>query len=282
MYEKEIIFLGAKQSGFLALKEIIKRKIKVVLVIVKDNNDSIKLISFAKKNNLKILKVNSLKNLKIYTLIRKLNIVTAISVSFPLILPLKFLKLFKNGVFNVHYADLPFYRGLYPTIRPIINLERYAYITVHKMDRGIDSGPILLKHRIIIKKKHTGWSLYQDMVNKIPTIINSSLKKIFSKNKEFFLNDEKLSNYYNSIPNDGVINWSWDGKYIINFIRALSNKDDTGAIGKIGDKKLYIKEAIFKKIKIKKPFEEIQTNNRLFCFCKDGIIIIKKAFIIDC
>ena len=133
MYEKEIIFLGAKQSGFLALKEIIKRKIKVVLVIVKDNNDSIKLISFAKKNNLKILKVNSLKNLKIYTLIRKLNIVTAISVSFPLILPLKFLKLFKNGVFNVHYADLPFYRGLYPTIRPIINLERYAYITVHKM-----------------------------------------------------------------------------------------------------------------------------------------------------
>ena len=51
------------------------------------------------------------------------------------------------------------------------------------------------------------------------------------------------------IPNDGVINWSWDGKYIINFIRALSNKDDTGAIGEIGDKKLYIKEAILKKLK---------------------------------
>lgn len=278
MYEKKIIFFGAKYSAYLALKELIRQGIEVELVIVKNNNEALKLIELSKKYNLKVLKVKNLKDINTFCLIKSLNISTAISVSFPLILPSKILNLFQNGIFNIHYADLPFYRGLYPTIRPIINLEKYAFLCIHKMDKGIDSGPILNKIKVKIKKNHTGWSLYEDMVTEIPNIIKLSLKKIFNKKKKFLLNDEKVSRYYNSLPEKGIINWNWDGKHILNFIRALSDKGNKGAIGKIDGKSFYVKEAKFIKKKIKNVDDESFSLDKPFCFCKDGVIIINKAF----
>ena len=244
-YKKEIIFIGAKKSGYLALKKLVGAKLKIFAVIVKKNTENEEIINFSNKHNIKVYIIKNFEDKKLFENIVKLEVTTAISVSFPLILPLNFLNIFSNGVYNIHFADLPYYRGLYPTIRPIINNEKYAFICIHKMDKGIDTGPILLKLKIPIYKIDTGWTLYLRLINKVPILLGNAIPIIFNKNKKFKLNSRKNSNYYNTIPNNGIINWDWKGEQIVTFVRALNHKNERGAVASLGANYFHVKKAKF-------------------------------------
>ena len=69
-----------------------------------------------------------------------------------------FLVIPPKGVFNVHKGILPEYRGIGGTEWPIIEgrLEDVGLgITLHIMERGIDTGPVILKRRIPIDNCNT-------------------------------------------------------------------------------------------------------------------------------
>lgn len=46
-------------------------------------------------------------------------------------------------LFNLHYSLLPAYKGCYPGIWPILNGESKSGVTLHEIDSGIDTGPII-------------------------------------------------------------------------------------------------------------------------------------------
>lgn len=48
-----------------------------------------------------------------------------------------------NQIYNVHFSYLPFYKGVYTSIFPILNNESFSGVTLHKIDNGIDSGEII-------------------------------------------------------------------------------------------------------------------------------------------
>ncbi len=64
-------------------------------------------------------------------------------------------------VFNVHPSLLPRYRGPAPHFWQIHNGERAGGISVHRVDPGIDSGPILAQERITLEPWLTGGELYE-------------------------------------------------------------------------------------------------------------------------
>ena len=41
-----------------------------------------------------------------------------------------------NMLFNIHYSLLPFYKGMYPAVHPILNGEEQTGVTLHKIDHG--------------------------------------------------------------------------------------------------------------------------------------------------
>src|SRR5262245_7559436 len=47
------------------------------------------------------------------------------------------------GAWNLHLADAERYRGAYPTIWAIRNGDKTYGVTLHLIDKGIDTGPIL-------------------------------------------------------------------------------------------------------------------------------------------
>jgi len=63
------------------------------------------------------------------------------------------IKLAPKGCLNVHTALLPDYRGLLPTFWAMKNEERQTGVSVFFVDRGIDSGPILLQQAVEIGDK---------------------------------------------------------------------------------------------------------------------------------
>ena len=54
--------------------------------------------------------------------------------------------LFKTtNLFNIHFSLLPRYKGMYTSILPILNGDKISGVTLHKIDRGIDTGDIIDK-----------------------------------------------------------------------------------------------------------------------------------------
>ncbi|KPQ13952.1 MAG: formyltransferase [Algoriphagus marincola HL-49] len=63
------------------------------------------------------------------------------------------IKLATKGCLNLHTALLPKYRGLMPTFWVLKNNEKYTGVSVFFVDKGIDSGPIVVQKRIEIGNK---------------------------------------------------------------------------------------------------------------------------------
>lgn len=76
-------------------------------------------------------------------------------LTFPYKIPGEVLNIPPAGFINFHFALLPRYRGASPVFWQIRNREPFGGITVHQMDAGWDTGPILLTHRIPIAPDET-------------------------------------------------------------------------------------------------------------------------------
>ncbi|MBX9593112.1 MAG: hypothetical protein K2X46_02015 [Roseomonas sp.] len=66
-----------------------------------------------------------------------------ISARFSLIFPQRVIDAVPRGIINVHPGALPGYRGLFAPFWQILKREPVLGCTVHMVDRGIDTGPIL-------------------------------------------------------------------------------------------------------------------------------------------
>ena len=58
-----------------------------------------------------------------------------------------------KGCLNLHTALLPKYRGLMPTFWVMKNDEEYTGVSVFFVDKGIDSGPIVVQEKVKIGNK---------------------------------------------------------------------------------------------------------------------------------
>lgn len=61
---------------------------------------------------------------------------------------------------NVHPGYNPYNRGVYPQVFSIIN-KQPAGVTIHRMDKELDHGPILFQERVEIYETDTSFDVYQ-------------------------------------------------------------------------------------------------------------------------
>ncbi|HEY4254340.1 MAG TPA: formyltransferase family protein [Roseomonas sp.] len=66
-----------------------------------------------------------------------------VSARFSLIFPQRVIDAVPRGIINVHPGMLPGYRGLFAPFWQILHGEKELGCTVHMVDRGIDTGPVL-------------------------------------------------------------------------------------------------------------------------------------------
>jgi len=75
-------------------------------------------------------------------------------------IPAWVLSTFAEGVVNLHPSMLPFGRGSYPATWAIWERTPFG-ATAHIMDRGIDTGPILMQRRVRLTDSDTSFALYE-------------------------------------------------------------------------------------------------------------------------
>lgn len=127
------------------------------------NNYQNKFFSYrklAKINRIKIQKVENVNSKNFIQLLKKNKVDIIVSVFFNQILKTPTIEVAQKGVINIHPAYLPKYKGVSPVFWSLANSEKYAGVTVHYINKGIDTGDIIEQEKVKIEKTDTEHSLY--------------------------------------------------------------------------------------------------------------------------
>ncbi|MBW3567404.1 MAG: methionyl-tRNA formyltransferase, partial [Proteobacteria bacterium] len=81
-------------------------------------------------------------------------------VAYGLLLPQAVLDIPKYGCLNIHASLLPRWRGAAPVQRAIAAGDTETGICIMQMEKGLDTGPVLLARRIPIAPDDTGGTLH--------------------------------------------------------------------------------------------------------------------------
>jgi methionyl-tRNA formyltransferase len=244
---KKYIFIGGKQIGVNCLKELVDRNIKPQLVIPNsDDNGQFSwhdsLLEYAIKRKLPVIQGAKLKNQDLIKKIKEISPEIIFCIGGTQIIPESILAIPQLGCLNIHPAYLPKYRGRYSTAHAIFNGEKKTGVTLHWMNNGIDSGPIIKQKKILITNIDTALTLYNKFTETGTELFSDFLDKWLSGAKitAKAQNEKKATYYLKGLPNDGKIDWNWNGKKIYNFIRAMTFEPFSPAYFTIGDKKMVI------------------------------------------
>jgi methionyl-tRNA formyltransferase len=123
---------------------------------------------------------------------------------------------------NVHYADLPKYRGRASVNWAILNGEPEIGISIHAVDPGLDSGDIFFRKVIPIGDTETATDLYARL-NEIQRGALADVVDKVLRGERGQPQDESGATYAcGRNPEDGEIEWSGSTLDICRMVRALS------------------------------------------------------------
>jgi methionyl-tRNA formyltransferase len=115
---------------------------------------------------------------RIAPLLASLDADVAVSAAFPLLIPADALAVPRFGIVNTHPALLPRYRGPNPIAWAVRNGERELGYTVHRMDAGFDTGPLLVQATTPIDDVEQADELFGRMIELLGSLLPDALSRV--------------------------------------------------------------------------------------------------------
>lgn len=177
---------------------------------------------WAYDNKLPIKKVHSVNENSFLDELRFLNPDIILVVSFGQIIKRKLLSLPPFGCINIHPSLLPRYRGAAPISASILNGDLETGISIMKMTKNMDSGPIYHQFKYKLTNRETAKELEQNLGNLAAKKINSSILDIINGKQEKNSQDHSKAIYVGKVKKeDGQIFWDkYSAEYIERMTRA--------------------------------------------------------------
>ncbi|MCK5212229.1 methionyl-tRNA formyltransferase [Candidatus Parcubacteria bacterium] len=179
----------------------------------------------AEKHNILVHQPCKIKNYELQSApwVRIKNLDLIVVIAYSQIIPKNILEVPKYGVINVHGSLLPKYRGAACIQWPIINGDKETGITIMKMDKGLDTGPILAQKSIPINATDTTGTLFDKISRLGAEILIPTLKDYIAGKIKPAPQNEAKANYVGQIKKaDGQIDWNKPAIEIERFIRAMT------------------------------------------------------------
>lgn len=226
-----IVFMGTPDFSVESLKRL-KEKHNVVAVVSqpdKPKGRGKKLVNtpvkqFALDNGIeKIYQPEKIKDEEVIKILKNLDADLFVVVAYGQLLSEQVLNIPKYGCINVHGSLLPKYRGAAPIQWAIINGEEKTGVTIQYMEKGMDSGDMILKEEIIIEKTETYKTLYDKMSIVGAEALIKAIELIETGNVNAEKQNHDEATYAPMIYKEmGHINWNNSSKDIINLIRGIN------------------------------------------------------------
>jgi len=176
------------------LKYVKKNKIPINPVVVISNKHDAKGLEIAKKLGIKIeiIESDGLKggsweyDSKLISILKQNDVTPQKGLiclaGFMRIISPEFIKHYKGRILNIHPAILPAFPGLHSQRQALEYGVKYTGCTVHFVDEGVDTGPIILQSVVKIKDNDTEESLSKRILKQEHKIYPKAVK-LFAKGK---------------------------------------------------------------------------------------------------
>lgn len=223
---KKVVFMGAKNIGYMCFKELLdkhlKQKCEIVGVLTRqtvlDGEQTI--LNLCKHHN-----INLLDSLEDYLSLDEVHI--TISVQHDQILKKEHIQKASDIALNLHLAPLPEYRGCNQFSFAILDKAKWFGATLHEINEGIDSGDIIFERRFRIDQKPL-WvkELYDKTVTESIQLFNNNLQNILDLNfkkipQEKLITERGMSIHYRKDINTiKKLSLDWSKEKIERYIRA--------------------------------------------------------------
>jgi len=277
------LFMGTGLYGSLVFNELDTSFFDIIGVVTKSrskisrNPNLSNELNIKSNNHFDIYRINKFTDEMRLKLIQ-LNPSIIIVASFGLILPDYILNIPKLGVINIHPSLLPKLRGPSPISSAIVDGIQITGVSIIKMVKELDAGPILFQKECKIDRQFNTEQLGLELFEMAAQNLKHTVEKIVDKSIEEISQDHSLVTYTKMIKkNDGLINWLDSGELIIRKLKAYSQWP--GVYTHWNNKRIIIKEAEFQKkenIVSGKNGQVIGLNNQgITVKTIDGLIYIK-------
>jgi phosphoribosylglycinamide formyltransferase-1 len=189
-----ILISGRGSNMENILKAVKKNKIPIKPVLVISNKPDAKGLAIAQKLGVKteVVESQGLKggnweyDSKLVSVLEKHKITPQNCLiclaGFMRIMSPEFIRHYKGRIMNIHPAILPAFPGLHSQRQALEYGVKYSGCTVHFVDEGVDTGPIILQSVVKIKDNDTEESISKKILKQEHKIYPKAVK-LFAKGK---------------------------------------------------------------------------------------------------
>jgi methionyl-tRNA formyltransferase len=226
-----IIFMGTPDFAVPSLHLLSQKGYDVALVVTQPDRPKgrgRKLVAppvkvKAQELNLEVTQPSTLKSKEFTDQIARIQPDFLVVIAFGHILSEKILQLPKFGAINIHASLLPAYRGPAPIQWAIINGDSQTGITTMFMDRGMDTGNVLLTQKEPILPEDTAATLHDRLANSGADLLIRTLKDYAANKLKPIVQDHSKATYAPLLnKKDGHINWQRPAQELEPFIRGMT------------------------------------------------------------
>lgn len=124
---------------------------------------------------------------------------------------------------NAHGSLLPRFRGAAPIQAALLAGDAETGVTIQKMVRKLDAGPVLLRRALSIRTDDTAGSLHDRLSALSGTCFLDAIEILDRGQPVFEPQDEARASYAAKLTKDtGTVVWSHEAVYLERFVRAMS------------------------------------------------------------
>jgi len=172
---KKIVFFGNERlaTGVTTKNPVMKKLVDAgfvidCLILNQDaynsrNLRALEAEEFANLNNIKVHKPSSIDEVK--KIVAESGCEIAVLVAYGKLIPESVIEMFPLGIINIHPSLLPDKRGSTPIEQTILDGDKIAGVSLMRLAKGMDSGPIYDQIRIEISGKESKQEL-SDLLNR--------------------------------------------------------------------------------------------------------------------
>lgn len=227
-----IVYMGTPDFAVEPLEAIIKAGYEVAAVVTqpdkqKGRGKEVKLTPVkecALRHGIPVFQPVKIKEPEAVAELEKYQADLFVVAAFGQLLSEEILNMPEYGCINIHASLLPAYRGAAPIQWAVLNGEKESGVTIMQMDKGLDTGDMLLKRSVELSPKETGDSLHDKLMHLGAELIVEALPKLEKGELVPEKQKDELSSYAKKLTKAmGQIDWSKDAVSLERWIRGLNS-----------------------------------------------------------
>lgn len=225
-----ICFMGNPKFAVRTLDILYKDKdIDVKLVVSSEDKERSRgkvspteIKKYAQDNNIDVVTPKTVNTEEFVNKLKEMDIDYIVVVAFGQMIGKVLLEAYPDRIINLHPSKLPEYRGASPMQFSILNGDKITSATTMLIEKGMDSGDILMQKDVEIKDSDDYTSMEEKLGEIGAFAIRETLLNFDSLYEKRTKQDDEKATFCTKITKEmGKINWSESSFDIINKIRAF-------------------------------------------------------------